>query len=263
MKITIYFIPLLFLLSSSCKGESQEAKIDKIIEKLSLFENKKGALKEYRLKSLRSGANEAETKKIDELEAMLTDDEIRRRVVLGVQELFTPSEIEDVYHFVTSSAFSKLSNESSQFDDVESQIRAIEQNINGERESKGRAKFEAIPIDRRDGFYATVDYNSSMEGSEIRLEENPSLTVEDMAEVTTRGSSVGAKIICITFNGSGTKKFHMLTKRNIDKPIAMVIDNHIVSLPQVRSAISEGRVEVGGDFTDEEVVSILNKWGKK
>jgi hypothetical protein len=50
--------------------------------------------------------------------------------------------------------------------------------------------FKPTPIDREDGFYATVDYNRSDEDKDVKLEEKPSLTSKDIKEVTKTLSTV-------------------------------------------------------------------------
>jgi len=59
------------------------------------------------------------------------------------------------------------------------------------------------------------------------------------------------------FNKEGAKKFYLLTKNNIGKYTAIVIDKQIISIPIVNSAISEGKVVIEGNFTKEEIESMI------
>lgn len=48
-----------------------------------------------------------------------------------------------------------------------------------------------------------------------------------------------------------------LTKNNMNKSIAFVVDGRVYSAPIVRSVISGGKVEITGDFSEKEANSIL------
>ena len=65
-----------------------------------------------------------------------------------------------------------------------------------------------IPIDKENGFYATVDYNYSTEKADIKLEDKPSLTPKDILEVKKVLSSYNDRPeISIVFTKEGAKKF--------------------------------------------------------
>ncbi len=59
--------------------------------------------------------------------------------------------------------------------------------------------------------------------------------------------------IQIKLNPSATIVFADATERNLNKSIAIVIDNQVYAWPVVRSAIKEGEIEVTGNFTKNEV----------
>ncbi len=58
--------------------------------------------------------------------------------------------------------------------------------------------------------------------------------------------------IQIKLNPAATKVFADATERDLNKSIAIVIDNQVYSWPLVRSAIKEGEIEVTGNFTKNE-----------
>ena len=58
--------------------------------------------------------------------------------------------------------------------------------------------------------------------------------------------------IQIKLNSAGAKIFAEATKRNIHKSIAVVFDDKVYSWPVVQDAIEGGRIEVTGDFTENE-----------
>ena len=68
-------------------------------------------------------------------------------------------------------------------------------------------------------------------------------------------------LIEIQFNDEGAKLFEDITGRNIEKPLAIFIDNDLVSAPIVQDKIYGGKATITGKFTFDEVtrdVSLFN-----
>lgn len=63
--------------------------------------------------------------------------------------------------------------------------------------------------------------------------------------------------ISIVFTKEGARKFYLLTKENIGKPIAIVIAKKIVSMPIVNSEIIGGKASISGHFTEEEIDEMI------
>jgi preprotein translocase subunit SecD len=59
-------------------------------------------------------------------------------------------------------------------------------------------------------------------------------------------------VVNIHFNSLGAKKFADVTKENVGKPFAIVLDNKVLTAPVIRSVILDGRAEISGDFTSQE-----------
>jgi len=58
--------------------------------------------------------------------------------------------------------------------------------------------------------------------------------------------------ISLQFNDEGSKLFEEITGRNVNKPLAIFIDNELLSAPNVNQKISGGLAQITGDFTTEE-----------
>lgn len=73
------------------------------------------------------------------------------------------------------------------------------------------------------------------------------------ASVTFGGSGKNAgPQVAIEFTGEGTKKFAEITKRNIDQPLAIFLDNTPISAPIVQQEIIGGNAVITGQFTTQE-----------
>ena len=66
--------------------------------------------------------------------------------------------------------------------------------------------------------------------------------------------------VSIEFKPDGAKKFYELTKENIGKEVAIILDNVVVSAPRVNDAIDGGQANISGNFSQEsadELVALL------
>lgn len=62
-------------------------------------------------------------------------------------------------------------------------------------------------------------------------------------------NQTGKPVVALEFTSEGSRIFADVTKRNINKPVAIVVDNYIISAPIVKQAIAEGNAVISGDFT--------------
>lgn len=64
--------------------------------------------------------------------------------------------------------------------------------------------------------------------------------------------NTGEPQVAIQFNSDGTKMFADITKRNLQKPVAIKLDNDIISAPTVQSTIENGEAIITGKFDIEQ-----------
>lgn len=62
-------------------------------------------------------------------------------------------------------------------------------------------------------------------------------------------SKVGKPVVAISFTEEGGKKFAEITKRSVGKPLAIFLDDKIVSAPIVQEEITGGKAVISGNFT--------------
>ncbi|MBW1801962.1 MAG: protein translocase subunit SecD [Deltaproteobacteria bacterium] len=58
--------------------------------------------------------------------------------------------------------------------------------------------------------------------------------------------------VSLSFNARGARLFERITGNNIEKRLAIVLDNNVYSAPVIRDRISGGRAQITGRFTMEE-----------
>ena len=64
--------------------------------------------------------------------------------------------------------------------------------------------------------------------------------------------------VSMTMNSDGARRWAQLTKQNIGRSIAIVLDNFVYSAPNVNSEITGGRSQITGHFTPEQAKDLAN-----
>jgi protein-export membrane protein SecD len=77
--------------------------------------------------------------------------------------------------------------------------------------------------------------------------------VNAYAGYDTRAGGVGERAVDFEFNSRGAAAFAKVTRDNIGKPFAIILDNKVISAPVIRSEIPGGRGQITGNFSQEEV----------
>jgi len=124
-------------------------------------------------------------------------------------------------------------------------------------------KFEPISVERANGIYAIVGYLPSSDYADIELEAEPVITPKYIKKIHKTTLYSGTyPIIEMELNEEGSRKLYLLTKANIGKPVAFVVENQIVALPMVMAGVVDGRVSIAGGYSDDEIdgmIEILKK----
>jgi preprotein translocase subunit SecD len=88
------------------------------------------------------------------------------------------------------------------------------------------------------------------------------LTGKQLSRATvTFDQTTNAPQISLTFNNEGKQLFGDITGRNIGKPVAIFLDEEVLSAPTVQDKITAGEAVITGQFSIQEVkeiVSLLN-----
>ena len=68
----------------------------------------------------------------------------------------------------------------------------------------------------------------------------------------------GSVNVSMRMNAEGAKKWKKLTENNIDRQVAIVLDNYVYSFPTVNDVIPNGSSSISGNFTVEEAEDLSN-----
>ena len=72
-------------------------------------------------------------------------------------------------------------------------------------------------------------------------------------------NKTGGPIVGLQFTPGGAQKFATLTKQNLGKPIAIFLDQSLISAPTVQSEITDGQAVITGSFTLDEVKQLVSE----
>lgn len=94
---------------------------------------------------------------------------------------------------------------------------------------------------------------SRAEEETIQVQNSPLLDYTAIRSTTvTKDPSSGAPEIDVEFSEEGKDLFAAITRENINKRLAIVLDGQVLSAPVIRSEIAGGKAQITGNFTEEE-----------
>ncbi len=72
-------------------------------------------------------------------------------------------------------------------------------------------------------------------------------------------SNTGKPEVSLEFNEEGRKLFSEITKKNIDEPLAIFLDDILVSAPRVKEPISDGKAAISGEFDVKQAKAMVSQ----
>jgi protein-export membrane protein SecD len=79
------------------------------------------------------------------------------------------------------------------------------------------------------------------------------------ASVVFENQGMSKPQVSLHFNDEGTKLFAEITKRNLQKPVAIYLDGSVISAPNVQSEITNGEAVITGNFTLQEAKELAQR----
>jgi len=114
-------------------------------------------------------------------------------------------------------------------------------------------KWSVKAIDENDQYYQLIALRVTTRTGKAPLGGDVVTDARDDFSQTTGYSEVS-----MAMNAEGAKAWARLTKENIGKCVAIVLDDFVYSYPRVNQEISGGRSSITGNFTPEEAKDLAN-----
>ena len=92
----------------------------------------------------------------------------------------------------------------------------------------------------------------------IALKGEAALEGDAVTSATSEYDNLRGNTVNMRMNDAGAQAWATLTRNNIGRPIAIVLDNNVYSYPNVNNEITGGSSEITGNFTPEEANDLAN-----
>ena len=97
----------------------------------------------------------------------------------------------------------------------------------------------------------------SEDGEELIVNKRIIFSGENLIDAQPRlDNQSNQPIVSFTLDRLGSQRFGKITSNNIGKRIAIVLDNKLISAPQIRESITGGSGIISGNFTFQEVTDL-------
>ncbi len=127
-----------------------------------------------------------------------------------------------------------------------------------DRKKLNRALQNRLPADTEIYFEKDKDKQTGREIIRPLLVENQTLMTGDMvknAQVRI-GGQFNEPYVSIDLTGRGGKVFGNITEKNVNRRLAIVLDDVVRSAPSIREKIMGGSAQISGNFTHEEAADL-------
>ena len=108
------------------------------------------------------------------------------------------------------------------------------------------------PVDDRGVLFELIALKAQRNG---RASLEGDVITDARAEYSQVGTSAE---VSMAMNSEGSKKWQQLTKENVGKCVAIVLDGYVYSFPRVQTEIAGGRSQITGNFTIDEAKDLAN-----
>ncbi len=97
----------------------------------------------------------------------------------------------------------------------------------------------------------------------MSIEKRPIITGDMLDNAQPSFNQSGQPVVSFRLNAVGSRKFCSVTRKNVNKPFAIVLDNEIISAPVINEAICGGSGQISGGFDVKEAsdLSLLLRAG--
>lgn len=109
------------------------------------------------------------------------------------------------------------------------------------------------------GTEIVTDYPQPLPGTEGQKIWHTVITGQSIDLVSVQADQLGEISVAFTLNTDGAKIFRDYTSNNIGNDLAIVLDKRVISAPRISEAITTGRGNITGNFTQQEANDLAVK----
>ena len=132
--------------------------------------------------------------------------------------------------------------------------------VEGTRGSTAQQVFESLPVAQRSEVdilpgAETDDFGRATGTVFYAVSKNVPVSGRDLKNARVQKGQIGDAVIGFTLTPEGAPKFEQLTRANINRQLAIVLDNKVVSAPNIETEIS-GEGQIKGSFTQQSAADL-------
>lgn len=94
------------------------------------------------------------------------------------------------------------------------------------------------------------------EGGPLAIQRRALITGDMLVDAQPGYSEYGQSVVNFRFDSLGARKFADITRRNVGKPFAIVLDDVIITAPVINGPIPGGSGQISGNFTIESATDL-------
>jgi preprotein translocase subunit SecD len=88
-----------------------------------------------------------------------------------------------------------------------------------------------------------------VEGGYIAVKRRVMVSGDQLASARQGFNQDGQPVVEISFNADGARRFGRVTQENVNKPFAIILDDKVLSAPNINEPILGGNAQISGGFT--------------
>ncbi len=130
------------------------------------------------------------------------------------------------------------------------------------------ATYNSLPEDEKIKFSAPVGYRrmdmlESKPGKKPQkltyfIKIRPEMTGKNITNAGPTVDQFGQRYISLSFNSKGASEFGKVTRENVQRQLAIILDGTLYSAPVIQGAIEGGQAQITGQFSKDEANNISN-----
>ena len=96
-----------------------------------------------------------------------------------------------------------------------------------------------------------LPFADGAEGARIAVQRRAIISGDQISDAVQDFNEQGQPAVRVSFNNAGSQRFARVTQNNVGKPFAIILDNVVISAPEIREPILGGTASIAGSFTVE------------
>jgi preprotein translocase subunit SecD len=88
-------------------------------------------------------------------------------------------------------------------------------------------------------------------GGNIAVKRRVMVSGDQLVDAKQTFDQDGRAVVSISFNTAGARRFGRVTQENVNKPFAIILDDKVLSAPNINEPILGGQAQISGQFTVE------------